>query len=119
MLHGPRVTVVHTAKKPGLNEQIPLKRPSALVDVDTKHRHELMLKDVISLGKDRENDICLEHDPAASGCHALITFAVNNYWVEDLGTSCGTFVNDARIEKPVMLSPGDSILVGRTRFRLE
>ncbi|HEY9791645.1 MAG TPA: FHA domain-containing protein [Candidatus Obscuribacterales bacterium] len=110
---------MYTDKQPAFDEQVPVQRPSALIDVDSKRRYELVPKDVISLGKDKDNDISLENDPAAHGCHALITFAVNNFWLEDLGTTCGTFLNDVRIEKPVMLSPGDSILVGRTRFRIE
>lgn len=92
---------------------------TALIDIDTKQRYKLERTALISIGRDLENQIALPNDPAVSSCHALITFAKDSFWLEDLGTNSGTFLNDNRVTTPVVLSIGDSILVGRTRFTTE
>jgi pSer/pThr/pTyr-binding forkhead associated (FHA) protein len=93
-----------------------MQKPLVIVDVDTNQKYELTGKALVSIGRDADNDIPLRNDPAAVSCHALLTFAKDGYWLEDLGTSCGTFVNHERIEKAVSVTTGDTILIGRTRL---
>ena len=40
------------------------------------------------------------------------------WWVTDLGTTNGTFVNGARIVRPTELSAGDEVRFGQVRTRL-
>jgi pSer/pThr/pTyr-binding forkhead associated (FHA) protein len=40
-------------------------------------------------------------------------------WVEDVGSTNGTFVNGARLEEPRRLEPGDVVRVGETDLRFE
>jgi pSer/pThr/pTyr-binding forkhead associated (FHA) protein len=50
--------------------------------------------------------------------HARI-FAKNGSWyVEDLGSTNGTFVNEQRLAAPAMLTGGDRIRVGTTIVEL-
>ena len=50
--------------------------------------------------------------------HARL-FAKNNSWfVEDLGSTNGTFVNDQKLAAPAMLQPGDKVRVGQTIMEL-
>lgn len=60
----------------------------------------------------------LIEDTYASSQHARI-FGKNGTWyVEDLGSTNGTFVNDQRLAAPAMVQPGDKIRVGTTVLEL-
>lgn len=68
-------------------------------------------------------DIDLDaHDPDAkvSRRHARITYRGDNYMIEDLGSTNGTFVNRGRRllpGSPQILGEGDEIIVGKTFLR--
>ncbi len=66
----------------------------------------------------REGDVSLEGDTAASRHHARITQADGDYWVEDLGSTNGTWVNRHRIRRMVELHRGDIIEIGEHRFEV-
>jgi hypothetical protein len=57
-------------------------------------------------------------DPVVSGKHAAITSRGDRWWVEDLGSTNGTQVNDQYVSAPVAVGVGDEIQVGPARFRL-
>ena len=62
----------------------------------------------------RESDSTLQIDsPGVSRKHARLTFQNNQYMLEDLGSSNGTFVNGERISKPWSLKNGDVINLGK------
>lgn len=71
------------------------------------------------LGRDAANDIVLP-DGEASSRHALISFAEDAFWIEDLDTTNGTFVNGQRICERTRLNNEDLIKMGRTllQFRV-
>jgi pSer/pThr/pTyr-binding forkhead associated (FHA) protein len=73
----------------------------------------------VTIGRSAENDIPLEHDDFASARHARIEPRRDGVWVEDAGSTNGTFVNGARLSQPRRLAPGDVIRVGSTDFRYE
>jgi pSer/pThr/pTyr-binding forkhead associated (FHA) protein len=57
-------------------------------------------------------------DTYASQQHARL-FAKNDSWfVEDLGSTNGTFVNEQKLAAPAMLQPGDKVRVGQTIMEL-
>ena len=56
-------------------------------------------------------------DPYTSGAHACLLVGEGRWWVDDLGSTNGTFVNGARIDRPTPLSDGDEIRFGRVRTR--
>ncbi|MBX3170563.1 MAG: FHA domain-containing protein [Candidatus Eremiobacteraeota bacterium] len=66
----------------------------------------------------READVSLPDDTAASRQHARITKADGDYWVEDLGSTNGTWVNRHRIRRMVELHRGDIIEIGEHRFEI-
>lgn len=54
-------------------------------------------------------------DPLVSLNHCEITWQGDRYWVEDLKSATGTFVNDVRLlDKAVVLVPGMRIRLGET-----
>ncbi|TMK59663.1 MAG: FHA domain-containing protein [Actinobacteria bacterium] len=69
------------------------------------------------IGRAMGCDLRLE-DTYVSQEHARI-FAKNGSWyVEDLGSTNGTFVNEQRLAAPAMLTSGDRIRVGTTILEL-
>jgi pSer/pThr/pTyr-binding forkhead associated (FHA) protein len=71
----------------------------------------------MTIGRAPECELRLE-DTYASQQHARL-FAKNGSWfVEDLGSTNGTFVNDQKLAAPAMLQPGDKVRVGQTILEL-
>jgi len=71
----------------------------------------------LTIGRSIENDIVLDH-PTVSRVHARIDLHPDEgkYWIQDLRTGNGTFVNGERIVKPRALRRGDVINIGSIRF---
>jgi pSer/pThr/pTyr-binding forkhead associated (FHA) protein len=71
----------------------------------------------MTVGRAPECELRLD-DTYASQQHARL-FARNNSWfVEDLGSTNGTFVNEQKLAAPAMLQPGDKVRVGQTIVEL-
>jgi len=51
--------------------------------------------------------------------HARVVQRGGYYWIEDIGSANGTFVNGLRIFSPQVLRPGDQIQLGRTVLQVE
>jgi len=74
-------------------------------------------KEVIRLGRDpNQNDFVIANDRRISGLHCCIMRKDAEYWIEDLKSSNGTYVNEQRIYAPQQLHEGDSIRIGYERF---
>lgn len=72
----------------------------------------------LMLGRDKPADVIVE-DVFASARHARITPRGPYNFLEDLGSTNGTYLNGSRLEVPERLSPGDKITIGDTEFRYE
>lgn len=70
-------------------------------------------------GRDHGSEIRLDGDEFASARHARIDPRVDGVWVEDLGSTNGTFVNGERITSARRLEQGDVVRVGETELRFE
>jgi hypothetical protein len=73
----------------------------------------------LTIGRDAQNDIALDGDDFASARHAKIEPRRDGVWIEDVGSTNGTYVNGTRISKPRVLRAGDVIRVGSTDLRYE
>lgn len=73
----------------------------------------------LTIGRGAQNDIALGGDTFASAHHARVEPRRDGVWVEDVGSTNGTYVNGARLSKPRRLVPGDVIRVGSTDLRYE
>lgn len=67
----------------------------------------------VTLGRHQSNRVVLK-DKWCSRQHARIWFEGGRWWIEDLGSRNGTFVNNEQIEGVVALCPGDAIRIGQT-----
>ncbi len=65
----------------------------------------------ISIGRNPKNDIQIDN-PAVSNSHAVVKKVMNTYFIEDLGSTNGTFVNEKKIDKYELLD-GDEVIVGK------
>jgi DNA-binding NtrC family response regulator/pSer/pThr/pTyr-binding forkhead associated (FHA) protein len=73
--------------------------------------------DEVSIGKDEENQVVLD-DRFVSSFHARIARTGRGFWLRDLGSTNGTFVNGARVREGEM-EPGAVVRVGETEIVLE
>ena len=71
------------------------------------------------LGRGPECSVSLDGDEFASAEHARVDASSDGVWIEDLGSTNGTFVNGAQVTSRRLLQPGDVIRVGQTELRLE
>lgn len=78
----------------------------------------IALGPINSIGRNVNNTIFVEDD-FVSANHAMLTFRGRSWFVEDQGSTNGTYVNGHRIERAVALSFGDELTVGRVRMRLD
>jgi pSer/pThr/pTyr-binding forkhead associated (FHA) protein len=72
----------------------------------------------ILLGRSPACTVVLEDD-YASNRHARIYPDRGGWWLEDLGSTNGTFVDGNRIEEPVELVPGRQVRIGQTVLELQ
>ena len=78
----------------------------------------LALGPINSIGRDVNSTIFIDDD-FVSGGHAMLTFRGRSWFIEDQGSTNGTYVNGHRIDRAVALSFGDELTIGRVRMRLE
>jgi len=71
----------------------------------------------MAIGRDPACEIRVD-DTYASQQHARIFGKGGHWFVEDLGSTNGTFVNDQRLGAPAQLQAGDRIRVGQTELEL-
>ncbi|MES2572281.1 MAG: adenylate/guanylate cyclase domain-containing protein [Verrucomicrobiota bacterium] len=76
---------------------------------------EIPIGNTATIGRTRENTVCLNFSPQVSRQHALIR-CHNGYQYQliDLGSRNGTYLNEQRVVMPVILEDGARIRVGDT-----
>ena len=73
----------------------------------------------LTIGRSGDNDIPLRGDQFASAHHARFEPRGDGVWVEDDGSTNGTYVNGVRLDAPKRLAVGDVVRVGETELRYE
>ena len=85
-----------------------------LVFVDQEGwEHQVLLSEVNQIGRHPSRDIQVL-DAMVSRQHAVISWADNGFWLQDLASKNGTFLNGERVFGPVRLIDGDVITFGDT-----
>ena len=72
----------------------------------------------IFVGRDEIAQIRFQHDEAVSNMHARLFYKENNWWVEDLLSTNGTFLNQNPINTPAIIISGDQITCGKTTIEI-
>jgi hypothetical protein len=71
------------------------------------------------VGRDAQSGIRLDHDEYVSTRHARIEPRPEGAWVDDLGSTNGTFVNGSKVKKGRIAKAGDVIKIGATELQVE
>jgi hypothetical protein len=73
----------------------------------------------VTVGRASQNDLELGGDEFASARHARFEPRRDGIWVEDVGSTNGTYVNGVRLDGPKRLKPGDVVRIGETDLRFD
>jgi hypothetical protein len=101
----------------------PVDRPGRLVVLESPAGEPLAGQsyslDVITpLGRDVNNAIVVD-DPFASAEHAVLTYRGRSWYLEDLGSTNGSYINGRRVDGVAPMGFGDELQIGQVRLRLE
>lgn len=72
----------------------------------------------VTMGRAGGNDVVL-HDDFASGVHARVVADEGLWYIEDLGSTNGTFVGDRRLHGAVPLPAFTPVRIGNTTMELQ
>jgi pSer/pThr/pTyr-binding forkhead associated (FHA) protein len=75
------------------------------------------LEEINLIGRATDNTLIL-YESTVSGYHARLSYQNEQWWLEDLGSRNGTFVNELPVSEPLVITYGDVLGFGKTRLRL-
>jgi pSer/pThr/pTyr-binding forkhead associated (FHA) protein len=70
----------------------------------------------IIMGRDPGCDIPLKGDDTVSTRHAQLSYHHGQWWVKDLASTNGTFLNQSQLKMPTVITSGDEIKCGNVRL---
>ena len=115
--------ILAPSREGGVATQPPPLRSGRLVVVKSAELEDgsdyMLNSSQLTIGRGGQNDIPLPNDDYASARHARFEPRQDGVWVQDLGSTNGTYLNGARLERPRRLTPGDIVRVGDTDLRFE
>jgi pSer/pThr/pTyr-binding forkhead associated (FHA) protein len=91
---------------------------AAYVEVTARGDSRLVALDGprLTVGRSSDNDVALAADNEASRAHALLEKVASKWFVRDLSSKNGTYVNGERVGGERPLRDGDEIRIGQTRL---
>ncbi len=89
--------------------QVPAMTISRLEQLDSSGS-EFAKPDVL-IGRDSNCDYSIINDTVSSN-HARLSYHHNQWWIEDLASTNGTFLNDERVSTPTVIISNDLLRCG-------
>ena len=83
-----------------------------------KGQHYPLSLSPVYVGRTESNDIIVE-GASVSNQHGRLYFEEGQFWIEDLDSTNGTYVNGERITKKKQLKDEDLIKIGATIFKFK
>ncbi|MCL2766821.1 MAG: FHA domain-containing protein [Peptococcaceae bacterium] len=68
------------------------------------------------IGRSERNDVIVS-GAYASARHARVFYRAGQYWLEDLHSTNGTYINGLKLDLPVVLANSDKIRIGNVTFQ--
>jgi pSer/pThr/pTyr-binding forkhead associated (FHA) protein len=90
-----------------------------LVEPDQERGATFPLGAELTIGRATGCAVPLATDTFVSQVHARVFHRGDDYWVEDLGSTNGTFVNGRKIDGAIPVRRGDRVQVGRSVLELQ
>jgi pSer/pThr/pTyr-binding forkhead associated (FHA) protein len=87
-------------------------------DGDNEAGKRTFSQNEVIIGREETCDVSIP-DPVVSSKHARLVYRNAHWWVEDLMSTNGTYLNDERLESPAILINGDDIRIGKSIFLVE
>jgi pSer/pThr/pTyr-binding forkhead associated (FHA) protein len=112
---GPPPASRGSSARPGVT--VPLAATLTVFPPDGAKPRSVRIDASTTIGRAPECELRID-DTYASQQHARVFGKGGSWYVEDLGSTNGTFVNEQRLAAPAMLTPGDKIRVGTTVVEL-
>jgi len=85
--------------------------------LDFKVEENYTIDKNITLGRTPKNDISIIGDPYISGKHAKFMIKDGKYYLEDMDSTNGTFLNGDEVKgKAMLIKDGDKIHIGQVEF---
>lgn len=104
-----------------LQSQIIASRKIPTLTLLSQHEHaEPVMKfnsPEVLIGRDTACEYPLA-DETISARHARLSYHHNQWWLEDLNSTNGTFLNDERVITPTVIMSGDELRCGEISFEL-
>lgn len=72
----------------------------------------------VLIGRDPACELMLD-DPTVSGSHARLMYHHGHWWLEDLRSTNGTYLNGEMVLTPLVVTGGDVARCGQVEFILE
>jgi pSer/pThr/pTyr-binding forkhead associated (FHA) protein len=110
-------TLLQELKQQG-NKISTQKKPSITIFVNVERKREsqrYFTQNEIIIGRDTHCDLSVM-DEALSAHHARITHHHGQWWLEDLNSRNGTFLNREKLNTPAVIITGDEFKCGNTLF---
>jgi pSer/pThr/pTyr-binding forkhead associated (FHA) protein len=85
-----------------------------IVEPPDRKGQEFDLGDELTIGRAAGCRVSIPEDTFVSQVHARVFRRDGDLWLEDLGSTNGTQLNDKRVSAPVVIRRGDHIRVGKT-----
>jgi hypothetical protein len=108
---------------PGLGREEPAIEAGKVVVVKSPALDEgeewVLDSSALTFGRGIQNDVPLARDEYASSTHARIEPRRDGVWLEDVGSTNGTYLNGIRLTRPKRLTSGDVVRIGETELRYE
>lgn len=89
----------------------------SMVDEPEAEKRSFSQNEVI-IGREETCDVFIP-DPVISGRHARLVYRNTHWWIEDLMSTNGTYLNDERVESPAILINGDELRIGKNILLIE
>src|SRR5205809_3935675 len=100
---------------PSMSTPISAAYLKSVTDGETR-RFPLTGKNILQIGRSETNHVILAGDRASRHHDMLQHSEDGQFYITDLGSSNGTFVNGTRISTPVILRAGDRVGIGNYEF---
>lgn len=107
-----------------LNEQLGVLSKQQIPKMQISWNHEtepitrLFTIPIVVIGRDPECDCPIPND-TISARHAKLSFHHNQWWLEDLVSTNGTFINEERVAGPTVIISGDEVRCGHVTLSVE